>query len=92
MIGLLLISEAFAKKTTAKFEYSPIYNLMGTLEGNGDETIILEKHHGSWCFGAINPMSNSSAINDVARGLSMIATPGWKLERTMSETYIFTMP
>ena len=67
----------------AKYEYSPIYNIIGTIEGKGEETIILGNHHDSWCCGAVDPVSGSAAMNEVARGLGMISTSGWKFERTM---------
>jgi N-acetylated-alpha-linked acidic dipeptidase len=85
------IEWVYAEKIVAKFDYSPIYNVIGTLKGQGDQTIILGNHHDSWCCGAIDPVSGSAAMNEVARGLGMISTAGWMLERTMLEHLILRL-
>ncbi|KAI0113800.1 Zn-dependent exopeptidase [Hypoxylon sp. NC0597] len=57
--------------------YSPIYNVIGTIEGLTDETVILGNHHDSWSNGAIDPVSGSAAMNEVARGLGGLLK-SWK--------------
>jgi N-acetylated-alpha-linked acidic dipeptidase len=65
------------------YRYSPIYNVIGTIPGRIDEVVMLGSHHDSWCCGAVDPVSGSAAINEVARGLGEIHKAGWKPYRKM---------
>ncbi|OTA95903.1 hypothetical protein M434DRAFT_28399 [Hypoxylon sp. CO27-5] len=60
------------------YHYSPIYNVIGTIEGLTDETVILGNHHDSWCTGAVDPVSGSVAMNELARGLGVLLNRSWK--------------
>ncbi|KAI1442013.1 Zn-dependent exopeptidase [Annulohypoxylon stygium] len=60
------------------YRYSPIYNVIGTIEGCTDETVILGNHHDSWCCGAVDPVSGSAAMNEVSRGLGSLIEKNWK--------------
>ncbi|KAI1453375.1 Zn-dependent exopeptidase [Annulohypoxylon moriforme] len=62
----------------SEYRYSPIYNVIGTIEGLTDETIIIGNHHDSWCCGAVDPVSGSAAMNEVARGLGSLVEKSWK--------------
>ncbi|RDW80910.1 Zn-dependent exopeptidase-1 [Coleophoma crateriformis] len=66
-----------------KYVYEPIYDAIGTIKGTGDEMIVLGNHHDSWCCGAIDPISGSTSINEVARGLGKLLELGWTPERTI---------
>ena len=66
-----------------KYKYNPIYNIIGTIEGTGDEMIVLGNHHDSWGCGAVDPVSGSAAMNEVVRGFGRLSSMGWKHERTM---------
>lgn len=61
-----------------EYRYSPIYNVIGTIPGRVDEVVMLGSHHDSWCCGAVDPVSGSAAINEVARGLGELQKAGWK--------------
>ncbi|KAI1380702.1 Zn-dependent exopeptidase [Hypoxylon crocopeplum] len=63
------------------YRYSPIYNVIGTIEGLTEESIVLGNHHDSWCCGAVDPVSGSAAMNEVARGLGGLIERGWKSYR-----------
>ncbi|KAI1390251.1 Zn-dependent exopeptidase [Hypoxylon trugodes] len=65
-------------RSEGDYRYSPIYNVIGTIEGLTDESIVLGNHHDSWCCGAIDPVSGSAAMNEVARGLGDLIGKGWK--------------
>ncbi|KAL3477277.1 hypothetical protein BJX99DRAFT_246249 [Aspergillus californicus] len=65
------------------FQYSPIYNVIGTIEGETEQTIVLGNHHDSWCCGAVDPVSGSAAMNEVARGLGNLVARGWKPYRKL---------
>ncbi|KAI0888775.1 Zn-dependent exopeptidase [Annulohypoxylon maeteangense] len=60
------------------YRYSPIYNVIGTIEGQTDETVILGNHHDSWCCGAVDPVSGNAAMNEAARGLARLVERSWK--------------
>ncbi|KAI1208452.1 Zn-dependent exopeptidase [Annulohypoxylon truncatum] len=64
--------------TEGDYRYSPIYNVIGTIEGVTDETVVLGNHHDSWCCGAVDPVSGSAAMNEVARGLGSLIEKSWK--------------
>lgn len=65
------------------YKYAPIYNVIGTIRGMTDESIILGNHHDSWCCGAIDPVSGTAAMNEVARALGALCQSGWKPYRKM---------
>ncbi|KAH8660399.1 hypothetical protein BX600DRAFT_514008 [Xylariales sp. PMI_506] len=60
------------------YKYAPIYNVIGTIPGRTKQSIILGNHHDSWCCGAVDPVSGSAALNEVARGLGDLCARGWK--------------
>ncbi|KAF9881599.1 glutamate carboxypeptidase II [Colletotrichum karsti] len=60
------------------YKYAPIYNVIGTIPGVTQESIVLGNHHDSWCCGAIDPVSGTAAMNEVARALGMLCQRGWK--------------
>lgn len=66
-----------------EYRYSPIYNVIGTIEGVTDECVVLGNHHDSWCCGAVDPVSGSAAMNEVARGLGGLLDKNWKPYRKM---------
>lgn len=66
-----------------EFKYSPIYNVVGTVGGVTEESIVLGNHHDSWCCGAVDPVSGSAAMNEVARILGDLTARGWKPYRKM---------
>ncbi|KAI1770963.1 Zn-dependent exopeptidase [Hypoxylon cercidicola] len=65
-------------RSEGEYRYSPIYNVIGTIEGVSDECVILGNHHDSWCCGAVDPVSGSAAMNEVARGLGDLIAKNWK--------------
>ena len=69
--------------SSGAYKYHPIYNVIGTITGATDDMIILGNHHDSWSCGAVDPVSGSAAMNEVARGLGKLLELGWKNERTM---------
>ncbi|KAL5445374.1 hypothetical protein PMIN07_010136 [Paraphaeosphaeria minitans] len=60
------------------FRIAPIYNVIGTIEGNTEKSVVLGNHHDSWCCGAIDPISGSAAMNEVARAFGILLSQGWK--------------
>ncbi|CZR52330.1 related to glutamate carboxypeptidase [Phialocephala subalpina] len=66
-----------------KYEYTPIYDVIGTIKGTSDEVIVMGNHHDSWSCGAVDPVSGSAAMNELVRGLGRLVEMGWKNERTL---------
>ncbi|KKY18681.1 putative glutamate carboxypeptidase [Phaeomoniella chlamydospora] len=60
------------------FKYSPIYNVISTITGESEESIVIGNHHDSWSCGAIDPVSGSTVMNEVVRGLGKLISKGWK--------------
>ncbi|KAI1338830.1 Zn-dependent exopeptidase [Xylariaceae sp. FL0016] len=70
----------------SNYRYSPIYNVIGEVPGSTEESVILGSHHDSWSCGAVDPVSGSVALNEVARGLGQLAKMKWKPYRKMQVT------
>ncbi|ETS75189.1 hypothetical protein PFICI_13673 [Pestalotiopsis fici W106-1] len=66
-----------------EYRYSPIYNVIGTVAGRTKEIVLIGNHHDSWTPGAIDPVSGSTALNEVVRGLGGLIKAGWKPYRKL---------
>lgn len=60
-----------------------IHNVMGTIEGLSEECVIIGNHHDSWSVGAVDPVSGSAVMNEIARTLGAFSQQGWKPRRKM---------
>jgi N-acetylated-alpha-linked acidic dipeptidase len=60
-----------------------IHNVIGTIEGQSDECVIIGNHHDSWSVGAVDPVSGSAVMNEIARTLGALSQRGWKPLRKM---------
>ncbi|KAL1867145.1 hypothetical protein VTK73DRAFT_4339 [Phialemonium thermophilum] len=69
--------------TQCAYKYAPIYNVIGTIPGATEECVVLGNHHDSWCCGAVDPVSGSAAMNEVARSLGGLQKRGWVPRRTI---------
>lgn len=67
----------------ARYFDTEIHNVIGKIEGESVECVILGNHHDSWSAGAVDPISGSAAMNEVARSLGSLLQAGWKPWRTM---------
>ena len=72
-------------KTNFDFQIRKIWNVIGEIKGNSEpeKLVILGNHRDAWVYGAVDPNSGSSAMLEVARGLSELLKKGWKPERTI---------
>jgi N-acetylated-alpha-linked acidic dipeptidase len=61
----------------------PIYNVMATIPGTGDQVIVVGNHRDAWTPGAIDPNSGTAAMLEVARSLGVALKAGWKPRRTI---------
>ena len=60
-----------------------IHNVIGTIEGLSEECVIIGNHHDSWSVGAVDPVSGSAVMNEIARTLGALCQQGWKPRRKM---------
>ena len=61
----------------------PIYNVMATIPGTGDQVLVVGNHRDAWTPGAIDPNSGTAAMLEVARSLGVALKAGWKPKRTI---------
>ena len=61
----------------------PIYNVMATIPGTGDQVLVVGNHRDAWTPGAIDPNSGTAAMLEVARSLGVALKAGWKPRRTI---------
>ena len=56
-----------------------IWNVIGRIEGQlREEVVILGNHRDAWVFGAVDPISGTSCLVEVARGLGRAIRSGWR--------------
>ncbi|KAJ0422068.1 hypothetical protein BJY00DRAFT_94851 [Aspergillus carlsbadensis] len=60
-----------------------LYNVVGTINGESSECVVLGNHHDSWSAGCVDPVSGSAAMNEVVRSLGNALAAGWKPLRTI---------
>jgi N-acetylated-alpha-linked acidic dipeptidase len=60
-----------------------IWNVVATIRGETDETVIIGNHRDAWAYGAVDPSSGSAVLMEVARGLSSLRAQGWVPRRTL---------
>eukprot|EP01127_Copromyxa_protea_P018504 TRINITY_DN5843_c0_g1_i1.p1 TRINITY_DN5843_c0_g1~~TRINITY_DN5843_c0_g1_i1.p1 ORF type:complete len:638 (-),score=112.15 TRINITY_DN5843_c0_g1_i1:159-2072(-) len=62
---------------------TPIWNVIATIPGESEETIMIGNHRDAWVFGATDPNSGTAALLEVAKGFSTLLKAGWKPKRTI---------
>jgi N-acetylated-alpha-linked acidic dipeptidase len=67
------------------YNYEPIYNVFGIVEGkNTDQAIVIGNHRDSWVVGgAADPNSGSAVLLALAKALGELCLRGWQPERTI---------
>lgn len=61
----------------------PIRDIIAVLEGKSPQAVILGNHYDAWGPGAIDPLSGTAAMIEIARGLTALTQAGWRPERTI---------
>ncbi|MGH9750224.1 MAG: M28 family metallopeptidase, partial [Candidatus Polarisedimenticolia bacterium] len=69
----------------ASFETRPITNVVGYLPGRDEpeRRVILGNHHDAWVFGAVDPVSGTAAMLELARVAGEMARRGLRPRRTL---------
>jgi len=65
------------------YKVMPIWNVIATIDGETDETVMIGNHRDAWIFGAGDPNSGSVALLEVARGFTELKKKGWKPKRSI---------
>jgi N-acetylated-alpha-linked acidic dipeptidase len=58
-------------------------NVIGTIKGALSECVVLGNHHDSWSASCVDPVSGSSAMNEVVWSFGKALAAGWEPLRTM---------
>ena len=67
-----------------EYTTTPLWNVVGIINGTLDEVIILGNHRDAWIAGgAGDPNSGSSALNELIRSFGIALEKGWKPLRTI---------
>jgi N-acetylated-alpha-linked acidic dipeptidase len=63
----------------------PIWDVIGTIPGTQfpDDWVVAGNHRDAWVYGAVDPGSGTAAMLEVARGLGVLLSQGWKPKRTI---------
>lgn len=72
-------------KIEASFETRPITNVIGRLRGSEepDRTILLGNHHDAWVYGAVDPVSGTATMLELARVAGELKRRGFPPRRTL---------
>ena len=72
-------------KLNMTFQIRPIWNVFGSIPSGkeNDTQIILGAHRDAWVYGAVDPVSGSTALLEVARGLGFLYSLGWRPKRSI---------
>jgi N-acetylated-alpha-linked acidic dipeptidase len=73
-------------RVTSNWDMKPIYDVIGTLHGEGDEAgqwVIRGNHFDAWVNGADDPISGQAEMLEEARMLGELRKQGWKPKRTI---------
>lgn len=66
-----------------KYEYTPIYNVIGRIPGTLPQEIIVGNHRDAWVYGAGDPVAGSAPLNAVVAAFGRLVKLGWKPLRTI---------
>lgn len=67
------------------FEVRPIWNVIAEIRGKSepDRWVVLGNHRDSWTYGAVDALSGTAPLLEVARGLGALVKRGWRPRRTI---------
>jgi N-acetylated-alpha-linked acidic dipeptidase len=61
-----------------------IWNVLGRIDGVEDDSpVILGNHRDAWTYGAVDPSSGSTTLNEVVHAFGTLHASGWKPRRTL---------
>jgi N-acetylated-alpha-linked acidic dipeptidase len=61
----------------------PIFNVIATIRGTGDEVVVVGNHRDAWTPGAVDPNSGTASLLEAARALGAAMKAGWRPKRTI---------
>jgi hypothetical protein len=61
-----------------------IWNVIGRIDGTEDDSpVILGNHRDAWTYGAVDPNTGSTVLNEVVRSFATLHASGWRPRRTL---------
>ncbi len=64
--------------------YGPIWDVIGTMPGvNPDQMVVVGGHRDAWTYGAVDPISGSVDMLQLARAFGKMKAAGWRPQRTI---------
>jgi N-acetylated-alpha-linked acidic dipeptidase len=72
-------------KLEMDFRLRTIWDVVATIKGSAhpDSWVVIGNHRDAWTFGAADPISGTTPLLAVARGLGQLVKSGWKPQRTI---------
>jgi N-acetylated-alpha-linked acidic dipeptidase len=74
-------------KLNMTFQIKPVWNVFGSIPAENqfkNETqIIIGAHRDAWVYGGVDPVSGTTVLLEVARGLGFLYSLGWRPKRSI---------
>ncbi|KAG8988073.1 hypothetical protein FRB90_002974 [Tulasnella sp. 427] len=77
-------TRAIRLKNDVDVKVTPIWNTMAVVPGHvKEEVVVIGCHRDAWVLGAADPVSGTTAIVEIVKGLGTLLKKGWKPLRTL---------
>ncbi|HEY1428580.1 MAG TPA: M28 family peptidase [Candidatus Tumulicola sp.] len=63
--------------------FGPIWDVIGTLRGTTDQTVVVGSHRDAWTYGSVDPISGTVDLLQLARAFGKLHATGWQPRRTV---------
>jgi N-acetylated-alpha-linked acidic dipeptidase len=63
--------------------FGPIWDVIGTLAGTTDQTVVVGSHRDAWTYGSVDPISGTVDLLQLARAFGKLHATGWRPRRTV---------
>jgi N-acetylated-alpha-linked acidic dipeptidase len=64
--------------------FGPIWDVIGTLPGTSDDgMVVVGGHRDAWTYGAVDPISGTVDLLQLARAFGKLKASGWRPQRTV---------
>jgi N-acetylated-alpha-linked acidic dipeptidase len=75
-------------KLNMTFQIKPIWNVFGSIPAENhpsknESQIIIGAHRDAWVYGGVDPVSGTTVLLEVARGLGFLYSLGWRPKRSL---------
>jgi N-acetylated-alpha-linked acidic dipeptidase len=74
-------------KLNMTFQIKPVWNVFGSIpaenQSKNEKQIIIGAHRDAWVYGGVDPVSGTTVLLEVARGLGFLYSLGWRPKRSI---------